>query len=101
MFDSGRGRNKQKEESYKVYPLACLSLHERSYVELFGFGGKASYANKWLQALDWNKVWARTSRRDMVDLSGFENELKRSPYEKERKTERLGGKDGEKMPMKA
>lgn len=101
-FESSSSSSKRSEEevpkeSYKVYPLACLSMHERSYVPKFGFSQKSIYANKWLTNLDWNKVWARTSRRDMVDLSGFEKELRNSPHEKERKMERLGGESNERV----
>lgn len=72
-------------EKWKVYPLAVLSMHERAYVNQFGHEGRAVYAQRWLGALDWNKVWARTSRRDMVDLSGIN--LANNQYDKERTRE--------------
>jgi Fe-Mn family superoxide dismutase len=46
-----------------IQPLACLSVHERVYLQDYGFGGKEEYARAWLATVDWNKVWMNTSKR--------------------------------------
>lgn len=81
------------KEKLKVYPLACLSMHERSYVGTFGFNGQGVYATNWLRCLDWDKVWARTSRREMVKLDEFKEVLgsgRTRQFEEDRVRERLG-----------
>lgn len=44
-------------------PLACLSMHERCYVDTFGFHGRTDYAARWLMMVDWEKVWSKVVRR--------------------------------------
>lgn len=42
-----------------IHPLACLSMHERAYLDTFGHGGKLEYFRRWLHALDFDKLNAR------------------------------------------
>lgn len=42
-----------------IHPLACLSMHERAYLDTFGHGGKLEYFRRWLHALDFDKFNAR------------------------------------------
>lgn len=46
-----------------IHPLACLSVHERVYLQDYGFGGKEEFVRAWLAAVDWNKIWQNTTGR--------------------------------------
>lgn len=57
-----------------VTPLACLSLHERSYLDHFGHGGRLEYFRQWLHALDYDKLMARVNASGpMIDYEAGED----------------------------
>jgi len=65
-----------KKKNQFVTPLACLSLHERSYLDHFGHGGRLEYFRQWLHALDYDKLMARVNASGpMVDYEAGEDNL--------------------------
>lgn len=55
-------------------PLACLSMHERSYLDHHGHGGRLAFFRQWLHALDYDKVHARLGASGpMIDFDASED----------------------------
>lgn len=46
------------KRSYSLTPILCLSVWEHSYLTDYGFS-KAQYVEKWMNAVDWEKVQTR------------------------------------------
>lgn len=41
----------------ELYPLLCISVHERDWLPDYGMWGKEEYLMRWYECVDWNRVF--------------------------------------------